>query len=98
MTMGSVVVVLYWVIFTIRRGFTPKLNLKLKANMYDRKGTNEEARKAAEIAYYPLHTAEWLLRIAGWVENILLIALVAWLIYFIGALLTGSFIVLGYPA
>ena len=97
MTIGYIVTLIYWVIYTIRRGFTPKLALRLKANAFDRKGTNEEAKKAAERVYYPLRAAEWLLKIAGWIENILLLVLIAWLIYFIGAIMTGGFVVLGYP-
>lgn len=97
MRIGSAMVILYWIIYTIRKGFLPKLNLRLKENIYDRKGSNEEAKKAAERLYYPLKVAEWLLRIAGWVETGLLIALIAWLIFLIGAIITGSFIVLGYP-
>lgn len=97
MTIGSIVIVLYWAIFTVRKGFTPKLALKLKANAYDRKGSNEEAKKAAERQYYPLEAARWILKIAVWTENVLLIALIAWIIFLIGAIMTGGTVILGYP-
>ena len=97
MTIVSIVIVLYWAIFTARKGFTPKLTLRLKANAYDRKGSNEEAKKTAERQYYPLKAAEWILKIAGWTENVLLVALIAWIIYLIGAIMTGGTVILGYP-
>lgn len=97
MTIGSAAVVLYWVIFTILRGFAPKVNRLVKANMYDRKGSNEEAKKTAERMYYPIQAAKWLIKIGGWIETILLIALIAWIIYFIGAVMTGGVILFGYP-
>lgn len=97
MTIGGIAVILYWVIFTIRKGFSPKLNLKIKANAYDRKGSNEEAKKAAERVYYPLRLAQWILKIAGWIEIVLLVMLVVWVFYLIGAIITGSVVILGYP-
>jgi hypothetical protein len=97
MTIGSIVVILYWVIFTIRKGIEPKINLRIRANAYDINRNSGKERKAAEYLYYPLQVAKWLLKLAGWIENILLVTLIAWLIYFIGAIMTGNMVVLGYP-
>lgn len=97
MTVGMLLTVIYWVIFTIRKGFTPKLATATKANTYDLNRNDEEAKKAAQRKRTPLAAAKWLLRIAGWIENTLLVLLIAWIAYLIGALLTGSIIVFGYP-
>lgn len=35
MTAGSVIVLAFWVIFTVRKHFTPKLAAAEKANTYD---------------------------------------------------------------
>ena len=98
MRLGSFIVLLYWVVFTIRKGFTPKLNLRIKANKYDRQGNNEIERKKAQRLYYPLTAAEWLLKLAGWVEIALLLALLAWLVVIVGAIMTSGFVVIGNPA
>ncbi|SHJ74958.1 hypothetical protein [Tepidibacter formicigenes] len=96
MTIGNIVVILYWVIFTIRRGIEPKINLRIRANAYDINRSGGKERKVVEYLYYPLQVAKWLLKLAGWIENILLVALIAWLIYFIGAIMTGNMVMLGY--
>lgn len=35
MTAGTLLCVLYWALFTIRRGFSPRLAAAVKANAYD---------------------------------------------------------------
>lgn len=68
MTAGSVIVLAFWVIFTVRKHFTPKLA-----------------------------AARWALRVAGWAENVLAVLMIAWLAFLLGAILTGTFFVFGYP-
>lgn len=97
MTAGTLMVVVYWVIFTIRKGFTPKLAAATKANTYDLNGNNPDAKKAAERKRGPLTAAKWALRVAGWVETGLLVLLVAWLVFLIGALISGTMFLFGYP-
>ena len=93
MTIGTIVVIVYWVIFTIHKGYTPKLAAAEKANKYDLNRDDQQAKKAAQRRRGPL-TA---LRIAGWAENVLLVAMIVWLVFLIGALMTGTLVMFGYP-
>lgn len=97
MTIGAITVLVYWVIFTIRKGYTPKLTAAVKANTYDLNRDDQQAKKTAQRRRGPLTAAKWALRIAGWAENVLLVLMVAWLVFLIGALMTGTFVVFGYP-
>lgn len=97
MRIAIIAVVLYWVLFTIHKGFAPKLARRIKANDYDLKGSNEDAKKAAERERVPLVAAKWALRVTGWVENALLCLLIAWAVYLIGAIMTGGVVLFGYP-
>lgn len=97
MTAGALMVIVYWVIYTIRKGFAPKLAAAIKANTYDMNRNAPDAKKAAERKRGPLTAAKWALRVAGWVEIALLVLLIAWLVYLIGALITGTFIIFGNP-
>lgn len=97
MTIGIIAVITYWVIFTIRKGFTPKLAAAVKANKYDLNRNDQQAKETAERRRGPLTAAKWALRIAGWAENALLFLMIAWLVFLIGALMTGTFVVLGHP-
>lgn len=71
MTAGSVIVLAFWVIFTVRKHFTPKLAVAEKANTYDLNRDNPEAKRAAQRRRGPLAAARWALRVAGWAENVL---------------------------
>ena len=97
MTAGTLLCVLYWVIFTIRKGLSPRLAAATRANAYDLNRGNPEAQKAAQRKRGPLTAAKWALRVAGWAEIFILSLLVAWFFYLIGALIQGTFIVFGYP-
>lgn len=46
MTAGSVIVLAFWVIFTVRKHFTPKLAAAEKANTYDLNRDNPEPQTA----------------------------------------------------
>lgn len=97
MTAGSVIVLAFWVIFTVRKHFTPKLAAAKKANTYDLNRDNPEAKRAAQRRCGPLAAARWALRVAGWAENVLAVLMIAWLAFLLGAILTGTFFVFGYP-
>lgn len=86
-----------WVIFTVRKHFTPKLAAAEKANTYDLNRDNPEAKRAAQRRRGPLAAARWALRVAGWAENVLAVLMIAWLAFLLGAILTGTFFVFGYP-
>lgn len=97
MSVGMLMTVVYWVIFTIRKGFSPKLAAATKANTYDLNRDDPDAKRAAQRKRGPLTAAKWALRVAGWMETVLLALMVMWLVYLVGAVLTGSFFLLGYP-
>ena len=92
MTAGSVIVLAFWVIFTVRKHFTPKLAAAEKVNR-----DNPKAKRAAQRRRGPLAAARWALRVAGWAENVLAVLMIAWLAFLLGAILTGTFFVFGYP-
>lgn len=96
MTAGTLMVIVYWVIITIRKGFTPKLAAATKANTYDLNRNDPEAKKDAERKRGPLTAAKWALRVAGWVETALLVLLIAWLAFVIGLLISGTVFVFDY--
>lgn len=50
MTAGSVIVLAFWVIFTVRKHFTPKLAAAEKANTYDLNRDNPEAKRPHSAA------------------------------------------------
>lgn len=97
MTAGSVAVLAFWVIFTVRKHFMPKLAAAVKANTYDLNRDNPEIKRAAQRRRGPLAAAKWALRVAGWAENVLAVLMIAWLGFLLGAILTGTFFVFGYP-
>ena len=104
MNAGILLMIAYWVIFTVRKHFTPKLAAAEKANTYDLNRDNPEAKRAAQrrrgplaAARWALRVAGWALRVAGWAENVLAVLMIAWLAFLLGAILTGTFFVFGYP-
>ena len=64
---------------------------------YDLNRDNPEAKRAAQRRRGPLAAARWALRVAGWAENVLAVLMIAWLGFLLGAILTGTFFVFGYP-
>lgn len=83
MNAGILLMIAYWVIFTVRKHFTPKLAAATKANTYDLNRGDPEAKRA--------------LRAADWAETALVVLLAAWLFFLIGTVLTGTLVVFGYP-
>lgn len=97
MNAGILLMIAYWVIFTVRKHFTPKLAAATKANTYDLNRGDPEAKRAAQRRRGPLIAAKWALRAADWAETALVVLLAAWLFFLIGAVLTGTLVVFGYP-
>lgn len=97
MSLGALLILVYWAVFTLRKGFTPKVLQRTKAAKYDIIHGDDEAREAAQRLLKPLQVATWALRVGGWVESILLSLVMIWLLYLVGALIAGSFVLMGYP-
>lgn len=51
MNAGILLMIAYWVIFTVRKHFTPKLAAATKANTYDLNRGDPETRRAALFSY-----------------------------------------------
>lgn len=98
MNLGALLILVYWAVFTLRRGFTPKVLQRAKAAKYDAfKAKSEcEYKKIANKAKL-FNVATWALRVGGWVENTLLALVAVWLLYLVGAFITGNFVVFGSP-
>ena len=85
MNAGFLITTVYWVIFTVRKHFTPKVTAAIKANAYDlNRATPDEAQAIARKGK-PLTAAKWAL------------LMIVWLAFLIGALITGTTFVFGYP-
>ena len=79
----------YIVVGTIKNEFSPKLAKALKANRYDLKHVDTKIRGRAQRKVIPLKTADWALRIADYLETLLLILMVGWLIGLAVSLIMG---------
>lgn len=97
MNIGFLIVLAYWVIFTAHKHFAPKVTAAIKANNYDMNRAAPDEVKYIARKRKPLTAAKWALRVAGWIENVLAVLMLAWLAYLIGAVLTGTVVVFGYP-
>lgn len=97
MNAGIILVAVYWAIFTVKRHFTPRLTAAIKANTYDLNRNDPEAKRAAQRKHGPLTAAKWALRATGWLENIVIALVMAWLVFIVGAVLTGTVVVFGKP-
>lgn len=98
MNVGILLLMAYWVIYTAQRHFTPKVSAEIMVETYNvnvAKGAHSVQRHKRRLACWTV--AKWALRVAGWVKNVLAVLMLAWLVYLIGAVLTGSFVLLGYP-
>ena len=73
-----------------RRDFSGK-------NTYDLNRNDPEAKRAAQRKRGPLTAAKWALRATGWLENIVIALVLAWLVFIVGAVLTGTVVVFGKP-
>ena len=66
MNAGILLMIAYWVIFTVRKHFTPKLAAATKANTYDLNRGDPEAKRAAQRRRGPLIAAKLALRANHW--------------------------------
>lgn len=97
MSLGAMLVLIYCVVFTLRRGLSPKVLQQTKAAKYDLYQGDDKTQETARRILKPLQVATWVLRVGGWIENALLALMAVWLLYLVGALITGSFVLFGYP-
>lgn len=101
MSFGSLLILAYWAVFTVRKGVKPKLNGRIRENAHERKlsaAASDEARiKKAGRIYKVLRACAWIYKAAGWIEAALLALIAAWIFFLIGAVITGSFVIFGYP-
>ena len=92
MRAGILLIVLYWALFTIRAGLQPKVAAEVKAATYDMKRAS-----GLEKLEHTRRLQCWALRVCGWAENVLLGVVILWVAFLLGAVLTGTVIVFGYP-
>ena len=97
MRAGILLIVLYWALFTIRAGLQPKVAAEVKAATYDMKRASGLEKLEHTRRLQCLTVAKWALRVCGWAENVLLGVVILWLVFMLGAVLTGTVIVFGYP-
>lgn len=97
MRAGILLIVLYWALFTIRAGLQPKVAAEVKAATYDMKRASglEKLEHTRRLQCWTV--AKWALRVCGWAENVLLGVVILWVAFLLGAVLTGTVIVFGYP-
>ena len=97
MRAGILLIVLYWALFTIRAGLQPKVAAEVKAATYDmnRASGLEKLEHTRRLQCWTV--AKWALRVCGWAENVLLGVVILWVAFLLGAVLTGTVIVCGYP-
>ena len=101
MTLGTILLLAYWGFWTVQAGFKTRHARKTKELQHETKlaaGSENEARikKAARLTSL-MRFCGGVLRVVGWVETALLIFIAIWLVYLIGAVIAGSFILFGYP-
>lgn len=90
MRAGILLIVLYWALFTIRAGLQPKVAAEVKAATYDMKRAS-----GLEKLEHTRRLQCW--TVAKWAENVLLGVVILWVAFLLGAVLTGTVIVFGYP-
>ena len=101
MTIGQILIILYWVIFTLRHGFKDYLHKRAAQNAHERrlsKRAQDESR--IEAAEHELKKIKRLLRVLkamGWIQSALLILAAAWLVLFLTSIIKGGFVLLGFP-
>lgn len=77
---------IYWVLFTLRQGFYPGVQRQIKAVSYDINNKNI-SQKTGRIKLGLLKIAKYLLLAGGYLEMALLILLLLWLICFLFCIL-----------
>ena len=82
---GSLLLI-YWVLFTLRQGFFPRVQRQIKDVSYDVANKNIAA-KTGQIKLGLLRIAKYLLLAGGCLEMALLILLLLWFICFLVCIL-----------
>ncbi|MCI8935198.1 MAG: hypothetical protein HFE80_11980 [Clostridiaceae bacterium] len=95
MRIAAVFVVLYWVLFTITKEFGPRVSRAERAARYDLNNGPEEQQKKARRAVLRVKAGKAALRVAGWLKFTAAVFLVAWLVWLIGALMAGTYVIFG---
>lgn len=96
MRLGFILLFLYWVAEAVVRAGRPKVAQMEKANVYDRKSINDEIRKYGEKKYRNVKVAKRALKAMVIIKIILFVLVAAYTLFLIGAIISGSFFVLGY--
>jgi len=101
MTFGSLLIIAYWAVFTMRFGLNSRLTTRVRANEWEiklsKKGNDEARIKKAMRMFKILSICKKILNLISFIKNVLLATIIIWLIYFIGAIISGTFILFGYP-
>lgn len=98
MNAGILITTVFWVVYTLRKHFGPKVAAGIKAETYNAYVGKNPHTVQLHVRRLTLWTAaKWALRVAGWAENVLAVLMIAWLGFLLGAILTGTFFVFGYP-
>lgn len=97
MRLGTLLLLLYWVLFTARRGWEPKVNQRIHAKEFDLKQCTPDELEETRRGLRSLQAARGALRVAGWAEIALLVVLTAYFFWVIGALIFGIVVTLHVP-
>lgn len=95
MRIAVVIVVLYWVLYTITKEFGPRVSRAERAARYDLNNGPEEQQKKARRAALRVKVGKAALRVAGWLKLSAAVLLIAWLVWLIGALIAGTYVIFG---
>lgn len=96
MRLGFALIFLYWVAEAAVKVGRPKVAQLEKANVYDRKSINDEIRNYGEKKYRNVKVAKRALEAMVIIKTVLFILVAAYTLFLIGAIISGSFFVLGY--
>ena len=98
MNAGFLITTVFWVVYTLRKHFGPKVAAGIKAETYNVNVSKNPQTVKLHVRRLNLWTAaKWALRVAGWAENLLAALMIVWLVYLFGAIITGTVVVLGHP-
>lgn len=97
MNLGVTLVFFYWTTSVTINELQPKVAQMEKANVFDRKSINEEIRKYGEKKHRAVKVAKGILKALKVIKLFLFVLVSAEVLFLLGAIITGSFFVLGYP-
>lgn len=101
MTFGTILILAFWAFFTVRFGFNLKHARKMREAAHETKlsansGDETRIKKAARLTRIMKYCG-YALKVVGWIEIALLTLIVIWIIFLIGAVISGTFVIFGYP-